>query len=128
MELARAAMGLAPERYQLSPTLMELTFGDWEGLTWPEVEARDRRRRQGARGRQMELRAAARRKLRACWSSASGPGSRRANGDCFVASHGGVARAFMFLLAGVAAAEAASTDIWQGRALIFERGGCRWVG
>ena len=40
MELARAAMGLTPERYQRDPTLMELSFGDWEGLTWAEVEAR----------------------------------------------------------------------------------------
>ena len=51
MELARAAMGLAPERYQLSSTLMELTFGDWEGLTWPEVEARDSA---GARAREAD--------------------------------------------------------------------------
>ena len=41
MELARDAMGLAPARYRLDPALKELTFGDWEGLTWPEVRARD---------------------------------------------------------------------------------------
>jgi probable phosphoglycerate mutase len=48
--------------------------------------------------------------------------------DCFVASHGGVARAMMFILAGVGADEAASANIWQGRALIFDRGGYGWVG
>ena len=41
MELARAAMGLTPAGYRLDPALVELTFGDWEGLTWPEVKARD---------------------------------------------------------------------------------------
>lgn len=127
MELARAAMGLAPERYQLSPTLMELTFGDWEGLTWREVEARDA---EGAKAREADK-----------WNFAPPRGESYAmlvervtpwlaahKGDCFVAAHGGVARAFMVLLAGVPAAEAENTEIWQGRALIFERGGCRWVG
>src|SRR5271165_6974472 len=41
MELARDAMGLSPKRYRLDPALRELTFGDWEGLTWPEVKAPD---------------------------------------------------------------------------------------
>ena len=41
LELARAAMGFEPERYELDDGLKELTFGDWEGLTWPEIEARD---------------------------------------------------------------------------------------
>jgi broad specificity phosphatase PhoE len=41
MEIARAAMGLPPERFRRSPELAEMSFGDWEGLTWPEVEARD---------------------------------------------------------------------------------------
>ena len=35
--IARAAMGLPPGRYRLDPALMELSFGDWEGLTWAEV-------------------------------------------------------------------------------------------
>src|SRR5580692_480787 len=40
MELARIAMGFPPADYALCNDLKELTFGDWEGLTWPEVEAR----------------------------------------------------------------------------------------
>ena len=41
MELARAAMGFAPTAYRLDERLKELTFGDWEGFTWSEIEARD---------------------------------------------------------------------------------------
>ncbi len=127
MELARAAMGLAPERYHLSPTLMELTFGDWEGLTWPDVEARDAA---GARAREADK-----------WNFAPPRGESYAmlvervrpwlaarNGDCFVASHGGVARAFMVILAGVSSAAAENANIWQGRALIFDKGAYGWVG
>ena len=41
MEIARDAMGLEPERYRLDPVLKELSFGVWEGLTWPEIEVKD---------------------------------------------------------------------------------------
>src|SRR5208282_3126418 len=41
MELVRAAMDLPPKRYRLDAALLELTFGEWEGLTWAEVRARD---------------------------------------------------------------------------------------
>lgn len=127
MELARAAMGLDPKRYHLSPTLKELTFGDWEGLTWPEVEKRDAA---GARAREAHK-----------WSFVPPRGESYAmllerlkpwlaerEGDCFVASHGGVARAFMVLLAGVQNATAENANIWQGRALVFDKGAFRWVG
>ena len=51
------------------------------------------------------------------------------NQDRFVASHGGVARALFYLLAGVKPETAASINIWQGRALWFTPGdGYRWVG
>ncbi len=127
MELARAAMGFAPERYQLSATLKELTFGDWEGLTWPEVEARDAA---GAKAREADK-----------WNFAPPRGESYARlvdrvrpwlaarkGDCFVASHGGVARAFMVILAGATTLEAENANIWQGRALVFDNGAFGWVG
>ena len=50
------------------------------------------------------------------------------SGDAFVASHGGVARAFLALIAGVEPEIAAGISIWQGRAIVFEKGGYRWVG
>jgi probable phosphoglycerate mutase len=127
MELARAAMGLDPQRYQTSPTLMELTFGDWEGLTWPEVEKRDP---VGARARDADK-----------WNFEPPRGESYAmlvervrpwlearQGDCFVASHGGVARAFMVILGGVSRVAAENANIWQGRALVFDKGAFRWIG
>ena len=51
MELARAALGLPPARYALEPALKELTFGEWEGLTWPQVAKRDPA---GARAREAD--------------------------------------------------------------------------
>jgi probable phosphoglycerate mutase len=127
MELARAAMGLDPQAYGRSDDLKELTFGDWEGLTWPEVEARDP---QGAARRAADK-----------WDFAPPNGESYAalairltpwveaiDRDLFVASHGGVARALMHLIAGVAPAVASDISVHQGRAILFANGSYRWLG
>ncbi|HXT08988.1 MAG TPA: histidine phosphatase family protein [Roseiarcus sp.] len=127
MELARAAMGLGPSDYTLCDDLKELTFGDWEGLTWAEVEARD--------GDNAAARAADKWDFTppsgesyAALASRLAVWVRSVDRDLFVASHGGVARALMFLLAGVAPSLAAEANIHQGRALLFADGGFRWIG
>ena len=127
MELARAALGLGPERYALDPALKELTFGEWEGLTWPQVWKRDPA---GARARETDK-----------WNFAPPDGESYAmlaerlqpwleqrDADCFVVSHGGVARALMTLIADVSPSAAENADIWQGKAILFEGGGLSWIG
>jgi probable phosphoglycerate mutase len=127
MELARGAMGLAPSRYRLDPALKELTFGDWEGLTWPEVKARDAR---GVAARHADK-----------WDFVPPEGESYAmlarrmaswlktlTADAFVVSHGGVARALMTLIAGVPGDVAADAPIVQGRAIVFENGAYGWIG
>ena len=126
MEIARGAMSLPPARYGLDGRLKELSFGAWEGLTWPEIEARDPN---GVRARRKnkwnfaptggESYAMLAERLRP-WLSGLG-------GDTFVVAHGGVARALMTLIAGVAPAKAADAPIAQGRALWFENGSCHWI-
>jgi broad specificity phosphatase PhoE len=126
MEIMRAAMGLQPGRYRLEAALMELSFGAWEGLTWPEIRARD------------PVAFAARRADK--WGFAPPGGesyamlAERVRGwldslaaDAFVVSHGGVARALMTLLAGVPAKVAAGTPIGQGRALVFDKARLWWI-
>jgi broad specificity phosphatase PhoE len=39
MELMRAALGLDPGAYRIEPRLTEVGFGEWEGLTYPEIAA-----------------------------------------------------------------------------------------
>jgi probable phosphoglycerate mutase len=128
MELARAAMGFEPTRYKLDDKLKELTFGEWEGLTWDDVEARDPA---GVRARERdkwgfvppggESYAQLAERIRG-WLAAQ-------SGDLFLTSHGGVARVMMYLLAGVDSEIAVNANVHQGRALIFEpEGNFRWVG
>jgi len=126
MEIARAAIDLPPGRYRVNAALKEISFGAWEGLTWPEIEARDL---SGVRARRKDR-----------WNFAPPGGESYAmlaerlrpwldglTGDAFVVSHGGVARALMTLIAEVALEKAAGAPIAQGRALRFESGGCHWI-
>jgi broad specificity phosphatase PhoE len=41
MEIMRAALGIAPAGYGIEPRLTEISFGEWEGLTYAEVMQRD---------------------------------------------------------------------------------------
>ena len=41
MEIVRATLGLAPAGYAVDARLAEIAFGDWEGLTYADVLARD---------------------------------------------------------------------------------------
>jgi broad specificity phosphatase PhoE len=127
MDIARDAMGLKPGRYHLDPVLKELSFGVWEGLTWPEIEVRDAK---GLRARRKDR-----------WAFAPEGGESYAmlavrlrpwldslSEHAFVISHGGVARVLMALIAGVPPAKAVEAPIIQGRAILFENGSCRWIG
>ena len=70
MERLRAAIGLEPPSYRVDERLKELSFGDWEGLTWRELRRRDpaiAARRQ--RDKWGSCRPAAR--ATPCWRSAS---------------------------------------------------------
>ena len=123
-----SAMGLEPKRYTVCDGLKELTFGEWEGLTWEEIadfDAEAVRERQRDKWRYTppggESYAALAERI-AAWLA-----TRR--GDMFIASHGGVARAMMYLLGGVDPQIAPNAEVYQGRALVFEPDGrfC-WVG
>ena len=76
----------------------------------------------------MEFRPARAARATRCSPRGCSRGSNRVTADCFVVSHGGVARALMTLIAGVSPQAAENADIWQGRAILFEGGGLRWVG
>ncbi len=126
MEILRTALGLPPGDYRADPGFLELTFGDWEGLTWREVRGRNA--------------AAARQRERDKWGFVPPGGEsygmlrdrlrpaiaglRR---PTVLVSHGGVARAMLAMLAGIPETEAPRIDIWQGRVLVMAGGNHHWV-
>lgn len=126
MELMRRSLGLPADGYAVDPSFIELTFGEWEGLTWREVRsrfpalARERERdKWGFVPPGGESYAALRDRLR--------PAVERLSEPTVLVSHGGVARALLNLMAGVLEEKATRVDIWQGRVLVLEGGDHRWV-
>ncbi len=126
MEILRGAARLPAKEYALDDRLKELTFGDWEGLTWSEVKARDPH---GAALREADK-----------WDYKPPLGESYADLGARISpwlaslerptlavSHGGVARALMHVVAGVDPAEASLAEITQGRAMLFEKGEARWL-
>jgi len=127
MELMRAAMRLPPERYLLEPALRELSFGDWEGLTWTEIRARDPAGAEARRAGKWdfvppggESYAMLAKRVKAWLAGLAG--------DALIVAHGGVARALMVLLAGAPPQTAAEAPIPQDIAMIFDKGTCRQIG
>jgi broad specificity phosphatase PhoE len=127
MEIAREAMGLGAQPYHLDARLLELSFGEWEGMTWDQIDVAYPgaiRARDADKWNYIppggESYAQLTERIRA-WLA-------ERDHDAFVVSHGGVARALMTLLGGIDPRVAAEAPIQQGRALAFENGACAWVG
>jgi broad specificity phosphatase PhoE len=118
MELIRATLNLPPRGYRIEPRLAEIAFGEWEGLTYAEVVARDRdvvARREfdkwtffppgGESYEQVAVRVAQ-------WHAS-------VLADTVVAAHGGTARALIAYLGLISPQEAASYSIEQGVVYVF---------
>jgi broad specificity phosphatase PhoE len=122
MELMRATLGLEPARYSVDERLAEIAFGEWEGLTYADVLARDHdvvaRRESNKWGflppggesyAQLTVR------MRA-WHETI-------DSDTVVAAHGGTARALIAHLAIVPPEDATHYSIDQGVVYVFAGGG-----
>ena len=121
MQLTRAALGLAREAYRVEPALTEIAFGDWEGFTIAQLNARDPLRIAAREhdkwrfvppgGESYEM--VSRRML--AWYNALAR-------DTVVAAHGGTARGLIAALGIAKPAAAPLIDIAQGVVYVFEGG------
>jgi broad specificity phosphatase PhoE len=122
MELMRATLGLEPAGYSIDVRLAEIAFGEWEGLTYADVLARDQdvvARREsdkwgflppgGESYAQLTVR------MRA-WHET-------VDRDTVVAAHGGTARALIAHLAIAPPEDATHYSIDQGVVYVFAAGG-----
>lgn len=123
--LARAAAGLDAHAFGEDDRLRELSFGAWEGFTWPEVKAREPERHRERR--------------RDAWRFTPPDGESYADlaerlrpwlatlrEPVVVVAHGGVARALMVLVGGLSTLAAPTAEVTQGRVLRFADGGYAW--
>jgi broad specificity phosphatase PhoE len=121
MEVLRATLGLEPREYEVDERLVEIAYGEWEGLTLTEIEARNagvltRRERDkwdfappgGESYRQLTDRIGA-------WY-------RSLTSDTVVAAHGGGVRALMAITNIVSEEQATRAQIAQGVVYVFADG------
>jgi probable phosphoglycerate mutase len=121
MEILRTTLGLDPQAYAVDDRLMEISYGEWEGLTLPEIDVRmpgmlAKRERDkwdfappgGESYRELTSRIAA-------WYAAL---SR----DTVVAAHGGGVRALMAIFNVMPREEATHAHIAQGAVYVFADG------
>ncbi len=121
MEILRTTLGLDPPAYAVDDRLMEISYGDWEGLTLPEIDARmpgmlaERERDKwdfappgGESFRELTLRV--------------GEWYATLKGDTVVAAHGGGVRALMAIFNVLPREEATHAQIAQGVVYVFADG------
>jgi probable phosphoglycerate mutase len=119
MELARTALGLAADGYVVEPSLIEISFGDWEGFTIAQLRNRDPDRIAQREHDKWHFIApggesykAVSERMRAWYD-----GLTR---DVVVSAHGGTARGLMASLGIAKAAAAPLIDIAQGVVYVFQ--------
>ena len=119
MDVIRATLGLARDGYRIEPRLAEISFGEWEGLTYQDVMARDRDvvgRREGNKWRFRPPGGESYEQL----ARRVGDWYASVEQDTVVSAHGGTARALIAFL-GIAPPERATHhSIDQGVVYVFE--------
>ena len=128
MELMREAMGLDPSAYRTDPRLVEISFGDWQGFTFAELEERvpgstDGRRHakwdfqppgEGAESYEMLLE-----RIKPWFAELRQP--------TVCVTHGGVIRCFFRFVVGLSKQEAAGLDVPQDRLLRLQGRSLEWL-
>lgn len=126
MEILRDGLGLPKEGYRTDERLRELTFGEWEGLTWKEVRKQARELAQARERDKWGFVPPAGESYRML-AERIRPVLEGLAPEAVVVSHGGVARAVLALVGAVKPAEAAMVDIWQGKILVIEGSTATWM-
>ncbi len=121
MELVRATLDLDRDAYSLDDRLIEISFGDWEGLTLPEIAARNpdalvarERDKWGFTPPGGESYHDVTRRVGAWYATVTQ--------DTVVTAHGGVARALVAYFNILPHEEAVHADIVHGVVYVFAGG------
>jgi broad specificity phosphatase PhoE len=126
MRRVRMGLGLDPDAFVFDDRLKELTFGRWEGQTFADIRAREPRvmkardaDRWGHRPPDGESYADVATRVQTLLDELTGP--------TVLVSHGGIARTMLALVGGADRETLPRMHIQQGRAMVVENGGWRWV-
>ncbi len=118
MELMRSSLGLDPAHYDIDARLAELSFGEWEGLTYADLLARDREMLIARESDKWGFLPPAGESY-AQLARRIGEWYETVHADTVVAAHGGTARALIAHVAIVPPQDAPHYSIDQGVVYVF---------
>lgn len=128
MEIVRTAMGLDPAAYRAEPTLMELHFGDWQGFTFAELEAKSPGSTRGRDGDKWNfLPPGAGAESYAALALRISPWLQAIARPTVCVTHGGIVRALFRTVGGLSEADAAAMTVPQDLVLKMEAGRLLWL-
>ncbi len=128
MERVRLKLGLPAAGYRTEPRLIELNFGDWEGFTLPEVDARTpgvAAERDSDKWYYLPPGEAAENYQMLC--ERVEPWLSKLSDPTVCVTHGGVIRCIFRLVVGLSPNEAADIDIPQDRVMRLGGGRLEWL-
>jgi broad specificity phosphatase PhoE len=121
MEVLRSTLGLQPRKYDIDERLVEIAYGEWEGLTLPEIEARTARVLSERERDKWDFAPPGGESYREL-ADRIGAWYRSLTADTVVAAHGGGVRALMAILKIVSEEQATHAQIEQGVVYVFADG------
>ncbi|MEZ5841178.1 MAG: histidine phosphatase family protein [Hyphomicrobiales bacterium] len=127
MRIVRGEMGLDPEAFRFDPRLMEITFGDWEGVTLGELATVDKAAAD-ARAADKWNYVPPRGESYSMLSERIGRWLDTVDRPMVAVSHGGVNRVLRGLLAGnIPTREVPILDVPQDRILVVRGDDFEWL-
>ncbi|MEN9895355.1 MAG: hypothetical protein RIR97_1207 [Pseudomonadota bacterium] len=128
MELVRRAMGLDPAKYRTDSRLVEISFGDWEGLTLSNLTRAFPEKMQERVQRKWDfLPPGEKAESFETLSMRSTDWLNSVTGPTVCVTHGGVIRTFLVAMTGMDKEEAANLDIAQDKVLKIVDGVAEWL-
>jgi broad specificity phosphatase PhoE len=126
IEIMRETLGLERTGYETDDRLKEINFGDWQGLHWHELCARDRRGMAARAVRPFTWRPAGGESY-ADLTARTSAWLSEVDRDTICVSHGGVSRALRGHLLGLQKAEVPELPVPQDKVLVLKNGKTIWI-
>ena len=121
MEIVRAMLGLEAHKYEVDARLIEIAYGEWEGLTLHEIETRNASVLSARERDKWDFAPPGGESYREL-ADRIGNWYRPLTADTVVAAHGGGVRALMAILNIVPEEQATHAQIEQGVVYVFADG------
>lgn len=126
MQIVRQQLGLPAEAFQTDDRLMEIDFGEWEGLGWEDIAQRDSQRYQARQADPLNYTAPGGENYPMVFERV-GALLATLKRDTLLVAHAGVLRSCLALLGRAEPTEVPALEIPQDQVLVIRGSGFAWL-